>query len=166
MKKFTHTHHFPVSPARLMELVDDADYGAFLVANTPNLTVFEELERHWEGNRRVKRFRMRFEVPLPGFIKRVLPSHGEGWIEEESVLVPDEGRIESHARSSASETRRVTTYRAVDGGTERTTEIEMRATLPVVGRALERIMEREYHKQRDAEYELTLRYLRERGEIA
>lgn len=165
MKEFSVEHIFPLSPEQLMEILDEDAYRDFVVARMPNLVDMERLEFRWEEGRRIRRTRLKFDTPIPALIKRALPSNGEGWIEEMNILYPAERRMESTMVSSATKTVRIVHFH--EGGrpeqTRRVSHSTMEASVPLVGRALEKFMEREAHRQKDAEFEITMDYIKTRS---
>lgn len=163
MKEIHTEHVFPISPERLMELMDEDAYRDFVAERMPGLVDFERLEFRWEGDTRIRRVRMKFDTPLPALIKRALPSKGEGWLEEINLLYPKERRMESTMVSTVTKTVRLVHFHegSHPGETRRVSRSTMEASLPLVGGALEKLMEREAHKHKDSEFEITMAFLKE-----
>ncbi|MEW6778074.1 MAG: DUF2505 family protein [Bdellovibrionota bacterium] len=160
MKIFHAVHEFPCPREKLFTLFDEPDYQTFLIANIPELAAFEVLEDRWEGGRRFRRMRFRVVAPMPDFVRRVAPRAGQGWIEESGVLDPQAATYESHAQGTVSEIRRLVRYEGGPESTRRVSESRISARVPLVGGALERFMASQMEKNRDQEYQITLRYLR------
>ena len=163
MKRYEYQHRFPIPPGRLIALIDEDPYRDFIASNLPNLAGYERLEFRWEGKKRIKHVRMEFDSPVPGWIKRAMPGEGKGWMEERSILYPEERRMECEMRSSLTQGRRTIYFRdgADSSETLRLTQGDFRCTTPLLAGALERFVASEMEKNRDTEFDLTMRYLRE-----
>ena len=165
MKEIRTEHVFPLSPERLMEIMDEDAYRDFVAARMPNLLDYERLEFRWDGDTRIRRVRMKFDTPLPAMIKRALPSRADGWLEETNLLFPKERRMESTMVSPVTRTVRIVHFHEGTHAeeTRRVAHSRMEANIRLVGGALEKLMEREAHKHKDSEYEITMAFLRELG---